>query len=120
MDADRYPADSRVDVWWPGDEKWYSATVLKTRTASHTIEGAKTVCREIYCDYDIDSHMQWHSLHNNEIRVCTSPPPSRETVDVTDPFPAGVDVEVWWPGDACYYSAKVGVYVIVIAVNYLL
>ena len=30
MDVDRYPTGSRVDVWWPGDEEWYTATVLKT------------------------------------------------------------------------------------------
>ena len=47
MDVDRYPTGSRVDVWWPGDEEWYTATVLKTRTEPHTIDGTKARCREI-------------------------------------------------------------------------
>ena len=106
MDADRYPAGSRVDVWWPGDEKWYAAMVLKTRAMPHTIDGGQTLCREIFCDYDLDGHMQWHSLHNNDVRACTSPHPAEES-DVADPFPAGSRVEVWWPGDACYYTAMV-------------
>ena len=38
-DTDRYPTGSRVDVWWPGDEEWYTASVLKTRTEPHTIDG---------------------------------------------------------------------------------
>ena len=70
MDTDRYPTGSRVDVWWPGDEEWYTASVLKTRTESHTIEGTKALCREIFCDYDLDGHMQWHSLHDDDVREC--------------------------------------------------
>ena len=68
MDADRFPtASRRVDVWWPGDNEWYAATVLKTRTMLHNIDGTKTLCHEIFCDYDLDAHMQWHSLHNNRL-----------------------------------------------------
>ena len=107
MDADRYPMGYRVDVWWPGDKEWYSATVLKTRVESHTIAGMKTTCRAIFCDYDLDGHMQWHSLHNNDVRTCTSPSPNNEMSDVADPFPATSRIEVWWPGDACYYKATV-------------
>ena len=51
MDADRYPAGSRVDVWWPGDEKWYTAMVLKTRAMPYTIDGGQTLYRDIFCDY---------------------------------------------------------------------
>ena len=38
MDTDRYPTGSRVDVWWADYEEWYAATVLKTRTMTHTID----------------------------------------------------------------------------------
>ena len=47
MDTDRYPTGSRVDVWWPGDEEWYTATVLKTRTEPHTIDGTKARCGDL-------------------------------------------------------------------------
>ena len=43
MKVDRYPTGSRVDVWWPGDEEWYTASVLKTRTEPHTIDGTKAL-----------------------------------------------------------------------------
>ena len=39
-----------MDVWWPGDEEWYTASVLKTRTEPHTIDGTKALCREIFCE----------------------------------------------------------------------
>jgi hypothetical protein len=45
MDTDRYPTGSRVDVWWAGDKEWYTASVLKTRTEPHTIDGTKALCR---------------------------------------------------------------------------
>ena len=83
MDTDRYPTGSRVDVWWPDDEEWYAATVLKTRTMSHTVDGAETLCHEIFFDYDLDGDTQWHSLHNHDVRVCTTPSP----VDESDTVP---------------------------------
>ena len=89
MDADRFPTASRVDVWWPGDNEWYVATVLKTRTMLHTIDGTKTLCREIFCDYDLDAHMQWHSLHATMYALLTCPRPIEETSDIADPFPKG-------------------------------
>ena len=70
MDTDRHPTGSRVNVWWPDDEEWYAATVLKTCTISHTVDGAETLCREIFCDYDLDGDTRWHSLHNHDVRVC--------------------------------------------------
>ena len=51
MDADRFPTGSRVEAYWPGDEEWFAAAVLKTRTMSHNIDGAQTLCREIFCYY---------------------------------------------------------------------
>ena len=66
---DPFPRGSRVEVWWKGDKAFYRATVLTTRTSWHKIQGVQTLCREIYCDYDLDAHMQWHSLHNNYIRT---------------------------------------------------
>ena len=69
MDTDRYPTGSRVDVWWPGDKEWYTASVLKTRTVPHTIDGTKALCREIFCYYDLDGHMQWHALSRCTGRV---------------------------------------------------
>ena len=51
MDVNRYPTGSRVDVYWCDVEEWYAATVLKTRTVSHTIAGAKTLCRKILCRF---------------------------------------------------------------------
>ncbi|MDC0525364.1 hypothetical protein OAO87_00100 [bacterium] len=66
---DPFPTGSRVEVWWNGDKAFYRATVLKTRTNVHKIQGIQTLCREIYCDYDLDGHMQWHSLHNNRVRT---------------------------------------------------
>ena len=106
MDTDRYPTGSRVDVWWPDDEEWYAATVLKTRAMSHTIDGAETPCCEIFCDYDLDGDMRWHSLHNHDVRACTVPSPVDES-DIADPFPTGTRVDVWWPGDKRWYRASV-------------
>ena len=85
---------------------WYVATVLKTRTMSHTIDGAQTLCREIFCYYDLDLHMQWHSLHEDDVRTCSTTSPADES-GIADPFPTGTRVEVWWPGDSCYYRATV-------------
>ena len=72
------------------DEEWYAATVvkthMKTRTMSHTVDGAETLCREIFCDYDLDGDTRWHSLHNHDVRVCTTPSPVDES-DTADPFP---------------------------------
>ena len=92
MDADRYPTGSRVDVYWCDDE-WYAATVLKTRTVSHTIAGAKTLCREILCFYDFDGDIQWHSLHDRDVRACTTPALADES-GVAAPFPTGTSVDV--------------------------
>ena len=97
MDADRYPVGSRVDVYWADDEEYYAATVLKTRTVSHTITGAKTLCREILCFYDFDQDIQWHSLHDRDVRAGTTPAPADESI--ADTFPTGTSVEVWWTGD---------------------
>ena len=107
MDVDLYPTASRIEVWWPSDNEWYTATVLKTRTMPHSVNGAKILCREIYCDYDLDAHMEWHALHKNDVRTCATPPPVEELSDVTDPFPVGERVEVWWPGDGRWYIASV-------------
>ena len=68
---DPYPSGSLVDIWWPGDRQWYSATVLTTRVMEHGAKGSKTRGREIYADYILDGHMQWHSLHNNKVRKTT-------------------------------------------------
>lgn len=106
MDADRFPTGSRVEVYWPGDEEWFAAAVLKTRTMSHNIDGAQTLCREIFCYYDLDLHMQWHSLHEDDVRTCSTTSPADES-GIPDPFPTGVHVEVWWPGDSCYFRATV-------------
>ena len=106
MDTDRYPTGSRVDVWWADDEEWYAATVLKTRTMTHTIAGAQTLCREIMCIYDFDGDIQWHSLHDRDVRVGTTPAPADES-GIADPFPTGTSVDVWWTGEKCYYSATV-------------
>lgn len=66
---DPFPRGSRVEVYWKDDKVWYRATVLTTRTNWHKIQGVQTLCREIYCEYDLDGHMQWHSLHNNRVRT---------------------------------------------------
>ena len=79
MDADRFPTGSRVEVYWPGDEEWFAAAVLKTRTMSHNIDGAQTLCREIFCYYDLDLHMQWHSLHEDDVRTCSTTSPADES-----------------------------------------
>lgn len=72
LDYDRYPAGSRVDVWWPGERQWFTAKVTETRTEVHTVKRTKVLCREIFCVYELDDHEQWHSLHNNKVRLCSS------------------------------------------------
>ena len=74
---------------------WYAATVLKTRAESHTVDGAKTLCREILCFYDIDGDIQWHSLHDRDVRVSTTPLPVDQS-GIADPCPTGTRVDVWW------------------------
>ena len=108
MDVDRYPAGSRVEVWWPNEKEWYSATVLKTRaTAPHMTDGSGVICQELFCYYDLDDHIQWHSLHDNDVRLCTSPITTEDDRGVADPFAVGTRVQVWWPGDSSYYIATV-------------
>ena len=43
--------------------------MLKTRTAWHNIKHTKTLCREVFCDYDLDGVMKFHSLHNTKVRA---------------------------------------------------
>ena len=72
MDAPDYnpfPSGARIEVWWPGDKQWFAAQVTDTRIEEHKIKGAKVPCHEIYCVYELDQHEQWHSLHNNKIRM---------------------------------------------------
>ena len=59
-DEDSFPVGSVIEIYWPGDKLWYTADVLKTRVKGH---------REIYCEYRLDGHLCWHSLHNNKIRM---------------------------------------------------
>ena len=33
------------------------------------VKREKVLCREIYCVYELDGHEQWHSLHNNRVRI---------------------------------------------------
>ena len=42
--------------------------------------------------------MQWHSLHDNDVRECATPSPADES-GIADPLPTGTHIEVWWPGD---------------------
>lgn len=109
MDVDCYPAGSRVEVWWPNENEWYSATVLKTRpTVPHMTDGsAGVICQELLCYYDLDDHIQWHSLHDNDVRSCTSPFTTEDDSGIADPFPIGTRMQVWWPGDSSYYIATV-------------
>lgn len=107
MDVNRYPTGSRVDVWWSDDNEWYTATVLKTRTMSHNIDDVEISCGELFCHYDLDQHMDWLSLHNSDVRLCTSPFSAEDTSGVPDPFNTGSRVDVWWPGDSCWYVAVV-------------
>lgn len=82
---DPFPAGSRVEVWWKGDKAFYRATVLTTRTNCHKIQGIQTMCREVYCDYDLDGHMQWHSLHNNYVRTSRTEAQQTGTRHVASP-----------------------------------
>lgn len=106
MDVDQYPKGSRVDVYWRGDDEWYTASVIKTRVKSHTIDGEKMPCREILCFYDLDRMIKWHSLHDNDVRECPSQLPPDES-DIDDPFPAGSRIDVWWPGESRWFTATV-------------
>lgn len=73
---DLYPESSHVEVYWPGDKAWYAAEVTETRIKDHKLKGAKVSCREIHCVYELDAHEQWHSLHNNRIRMARAKPQS--------------------------------------------
>ena len=68
VSIDRFPIGSRVEVYWIYEKTWYSAVVTDTRTEHHTVRHKRTLCREIRCVYELDSHEQWHSLHNNKVR----------------------------------------------------
>jgi len=68
-DCNPFPNGSRVEVWWPGDWQWYVARVVDTRIELHKIKGAQVPCHEVYCHYELDNHKQWHSLHNNKLRM---------------------------------------------------
>eukprot|EP00966_Prymnesium_polylepis_P236078 5459800-Prymnesium_polylepis.1 len=75
MDAPEYnpfPTGSRIQVWWSGDRQWYAARVTDTRIELHKIKGAQVPCHEIHCTYELDNHVQWHSLHNNKVRAYNS------------------------------------------------
>ena len=106
MDADRYPTGSRVEMYWSKEKEWYAATVLKTRSESHVVDGAKTLCREILCDYDIGDRLQWHSMHVSHVRPCSTPVQADKS-GLSDPHAVGSRVEVWWPKDNSWYAATV-------------
>ena len=72
LDYDKFPAGTRVQVWWSGDRQWFTATVSVSRTVKHKVKGLKIPCREIYCVYELDDLEQWHSIHNNKIRFYDS------------------------------------------------
>ena len=38
----------------------------------HTLKGVKTRCYEILCHYELDDLTQWHSLHNNKVRMASN------------------------------------------------
>ena len=98
-----FPVGSRVDVWFPKDEEWFSASVLKSDFQKRKVapRGA------ILCDYDTDGVIEWVLLHETEVRTSTTSPPIIEPNDVDDPFPAGTDVHVWWKDEKVWYGATV-------------
>jgi hypothetical protein len=73
LSADIYPVNSHVDVFWHGDKAWYTAKVLHTRAEIHKVNGNQTLCREIFCRYELDGLEKWHALYNNTIRTGTLP-----------------------------------------------
>lgn len=108
MEADRFPAGSRVDVYCASKKDWLAATVLKTRVEQHVVDGSKTPCRAIFCEYDAGDLIRWHSMHDTSVRKSSSaPPPSVDQSDVPDPFPATTRVEVWCPKDGRWYAGTV-------------
>ena len=68
LDYDKFPTETRVEVWGSGERQWFAATVTGSRTELHKVKGNRTACREIYCVYELDEHEQWHAIHNNKIR----------------------------------------------------
>jgi hypothetical protein len=52
------------------------------------------------------TNIQWHSLHNRDVRASSTPTPADES-GIADPFPTGTSVDIWWTGDKCFYSATV-------------
>ena len=64
-----FPTGSHIEVWWPGNRQYFAAQVTDTRIEEHKIKGAMVPGHEIYCIYELDKHEQWHSLHNNKIRM---------------------------------------------------
>ena len=66
-----FPTGSYVEVWWPGERQWYAAHVADTRIELHKVMGTKVPFHEVFCHYELDSHEQWHSLHNNKVRKKT-------------------------------------------------
>ena len=67
-----YPCGSRIEIWWAGDRAWYAAHVTCERIEMHTLKGVKTRCYEILCHYELDDLTQWHSLHNNKVRMASN------------------------------------------------
>lgn len=48
-----------------------AATLLKTRTMSQNIDGAQTLCRELFCYYDLDQHRG--GANEDATSTCTLP-----------------------------------------------
>ena len=50
-----------------------AASVLKTRVAWHTIQRMKTLCREIFCDYELDGMHKNSQQWNYPVIECNTP-----------------------------------------------
>ena len=103
---------TRLDVYWPLDKAFYSATVTRTRDTE----------KSHFLEYD-DGEREWINLRKHEYRIIESSQDSESDSDgeeaefvddddgqfesIFDKIKVGSNVEIWWPGDKAYYAANV-------------
>ena len=67
--ANVFPIGTRVEVFWTGENKWYSGLVTDSVVKKGDVYGKRKYRREIEVHYDDDNLKVRHSLHNNTVRI---------------------------------------------------
>jgi hypothetical protein len=107
-DISKISVGTRVAVWWPGDEEYYEATVLKER--AHKLP--------FQIIYDEDKKVEWIDFRKHKFFLLSSPPEVKKRGRHADgegigasedlkKISIGSRVAVWWSNVRKYYEGRV-------------